>query len=95
MKKGYARIKILPNSVHLRFEQIDSPTKEGAFDLLRDKLYHEIPQARWDQHIRWMIIPLSKLNDVFNFCYRELGVGHVSIENHTVPNQSQQLQLRF
>ena len=82
MKNRYARIQILPNSIHLRFEQIDTPSRRGAFDLLRDKLYHEIPQTRWNQRIRWLVIPVSKLNDVLNFCYRELGVGHVRIENH-------------
>lgn len=95
MKNGYARVKILSNAVHLRFEQIDIPGKSGTFDLLRDKLYHEILQARWDQRIRWMIIPLSKLNAVFNFCYRELGVGYVRIENHTAQGHSHQPPLRF
>lgn len=95
MENGYARIRITQKSVQLRFEQIDSPYKQGSFDLLRDKLYHEIPDTRWDNQIRWMVMPYKRLSKVLDFCYRELGVGCVKIENDHTDGKTSQLPLRF
>ncbi len=91
MKNGYARIQILPKLVRLRFEQI----REGDFDLLRDKLYHEIPHIWWNSKIRWMETPMPQLNKMLDFCYRELGVGHVKIDNDASINHSTQLPIIF
>ena len=93
VKNGYARIKILPNAVQLRFEQIDFSGRSNAYDLLRDKLYHEIPEIQWDRRIRWMVLPANQLNKVLDFCYRELGVGRVRIESNRSPKRSTQLPL--
>ncbi len=95
MKNGYARIKILPNTVQLRFEQIDFSGRSNAFDLLRDKLYHEIPEARWDKQIRWMVLPANRLNKALDFCYQELGVGRVRIERGYLAKDPTQLPLRL
>jgi hypothetical protein len=92
---GYARVKILSNSVHLRFERIDQSGASGAFDALRDKLYHEIPEAKWDHSVRWMTMPRGKLNQALGFCYRELGVGRVKIEDHHASEGNRQPPLGF
>lgn len=94
-KKAYVRVKILSNSIQLRFEQIDSPKQPRSFDLLRDRLYQEIPNAKWNKQIRWMVIPLDQLNNVLDFCYREFGSGQVKIENKRVSRPSTQMPFRF
>ena len=70
----YVRIKILPDGIRVRFEQV-----VGEFDQLRDAFYRSIPTAKWNRNERWMIVPLDDIGAVLDFCYHHFGVGSVII----------------
>ncbi len=71
---GYSRIQVSTDKIYVRFERVEPPGPPGTFDALRDRFYHSVLSARWDHHIRWMVVPVQDLSKVVDFCYREFGV---------------------
>ncbi|MEI2611134.1 MAG: hypothetical protein V9G20_21090 [Candidatus Promineifilaceae bacterium] len=88
---GYARIKLLPDAIWVRFERVDKPNRSGEFDKLRDRFYQEIPEAKWNPEIRWMTLPVRKFERLMLFCRREFGIRQVKLEkvraDQVYPNQ--------
>jgi len=89
---GYARIEVLGNGVRLRFEQVDPSGFSGKFDKLRDDFYRAVPTAKWNNSIRWMMVPNQDLGKVLDFCYARFGTDKVKV-TYVNNNKSQPLQL--
>jgi hypothetical protein len=76
---GFARIQVFPNKILVRFEQVDCRRSKIAFNQLLDRFYHNVPSAKWNQSIRWMVVPRYSYAALFDFCFEEFGPENVRI----------------